>query len=136
MVFWILVGIAAIITLATGFGTDWAGDTIGALVACVMIGAIVLGLFVTGHRERTDVPHADVSITNYTLAPGSQLTVDNTKVKFIYTENGNLKQYSEYADSVITGGGKTVQVTKTRYDIGTVVLPWGQDRVDTTVVVK
>ena len=139
MLFWILIIVVLAITVWTGIATGWGGDAVGAFFASLVVGGFILAMGGLAVNKTTDVSHSDISNQTYTLASGSSFKVDANGVEFIYKDDkGDLKQYDEYAKNVIisSSNARTVQITKTRYDIGTGIYPWGQDRVDTTAVVK
>ena len=137
MVFCILILLVVFITAFVSATSDVA-DTIGAFFASVVVGGLVLLIVCLSVSKATDVEHHDISVTNYTVAQGSGVKIDGTKLEFIYKDDkGMLKSYSDYAKKIVVSGTSgTVQVTETRYDLGTGVLPWGLDRVDTSAIVK
>lgn len=111
-------------------------------IPTMFIGLVVsfmIVLFSSAYVSRnTDGPHAEVSMKSYSLADNSQISTTSGKIKFFYMEDKTLKVYEDYVKDVKiqSSNGKTIEIRNERYDLGTGILPWGMDRVDTTAVVK
>lgn len=143
MIFWILWGIVAILVVGVFLAeSNDAGVASGLGVAffTLLLGffgsAIVLLIF-AGGTEVTDRTYAEpVGVTTYELAEGSKVTEDG-EVEFIYLEDGEPKQFSEYLESLtVEGSSGTVEIKEVKYEHGNSIFPWGYSEIEKYATVK
>ena len=134
----ILAGVLLLATVLTAMLSEDAGLAFPVFFIGLFASAFALIIASVFVSKSLDVPHSEVSLATYHVADNSQISNTSGKLRFFYMEDKSLKVYDDYVRSmdILNANGKTVEIHQTRYDLGTGLLPWGMDRVDTTAVIK
>lgn len=143
MIFWILLAIVAIFTVgvfrsesdergvASGLGPAFITLLVGSLISSIVL------LIFAGETEVTDRTYSEtVGVTAYELAEGSKVAEDG-EVEFIYLEDGEPKQFSEYLSSLtVEGSSGIVEIKEVKYEHGNSIFPWGYSEIEKYATVK
>lgn len=145
MVFWIMIGcivMAGIVNLSVNLMQQKdIGETVGDALATMFITTCIAALALIFFMPATTAHNGErieESVKTYTIAPGSEVSFDGSKIYFVSEDNGKLQPIENSSDVTRFTGTerKTVQITKVRWEHGNWLFPWGSSASETTIVVK